>query len=53
MSVRETLRRGLAEAFVAATEREFAEQAWQRDTPDYAEGILAMKERRTPRFTGS
>jgi enoyl-CoA hydratase/carnithine racemase len=52
MGVRETMRRGLAEAYEAATEREFSEQAWQRQTEDYQEGIAAMKDRRKPRFTG-
>ena len=52
VSVRETMRRGLAEAYEAATEREFSEQAWQRQTEDYVEGIAAMKDRRKPKFTG-
>ncbi len=52
MSVRETLRRDLAAAFVAATERESTEQAVHRATADYTEGVAAMKERRPPRFEG-
>ena len=53
MSIRQTLRRDLPNLFSAATEREFTEQASHRLTADYAEGVLAMKERRTPRFTGA
>ncbi|WP_158742637.1 enoyl-CoA hydratase/isomerase family protein [Acidisphaera sp. L21] len=53
MGVRQTLRRGLADAYEAATEREFTEQAWQRQTADYVEGVAAMKDRRTPNFTGA
>lgn len=53
MSVRETLRRDLPLAFEAATEREFSEQEWQRRSADYNEGVLAMKERRPPAFTGT
>ena len=52
MSVRETLRRGLADTYEAATEREASEQAWQRQTADYTEGVLATRERRLPRFAG-
>lgn len=50
--VRDTLRRGLADAYVAATEREFEQQSWQRTTGDFAEGVKAMAERREPRFSG-
>jgi len=53
MSIRQTLRRDLPNLFAAATEREFTEQASHRLSADYAEGVLAMKERRTPRFTGA
>ena len=48
MSTRETLRRGLAEAVEAATERELVEQEWQRRTLDFQEGVKAMAERRLP-----
>lgn len=50
--VRDTLRRGLADAYVVATEREFEQQSWQRGTDDFAEGVKAMAERREPRFNG-
>ncbi len=50
VATRETLRRGLAEAFQAATEREFEEQDWLRKTEDYKEGVKAMAERRLPNF---
>ena len=52
MSTRETLRRGLAEAVEAATERELVEQEWQRRTADFKEGVAAMAERRPPNFSG-
>ena len=52
MSTRETLRRGLAEAVEAATERELVEQEWQRRTADFKEGVKAMAERRLPNFSG-
>src|SRR5947207_2848167 len=52
MSTRETLRRGLAEAVEAATERELVEQEWQRRTADFKEGVKAMAERRLPNFVG-
>ena len=44
------LRRGLADAVAAATEREYEEQNWLRDTADFKEGTKAMGERRPPNF---
>jgi enoyl-CoA hydratase/carnithine racemase len=52
VSVRETVRQGLAERVRAATDRELAEQEWLIQTQDSAEGIRAMAERRTPEFVG-
>ena len=51
-STRETLRRGLADAVEAATEREVVEQDWLRRTADFREGIKASAERRLPDFRG-
>ncbi|MBV8870279.1 MAG: enoyl-CoA hydratase/isomerase family protein, partial [Acetobacteraceae bacterium] len=53
VSARETLRRGLADAVQAATEREYQEQAWLRRTEDYREGVRAMSDRRLPNFKGA
>lgn len=50
--VRASMRRGIAEAFEAATEREFMQQSWQRQMEDFAEGRAAMAERREPNFKG-
>jgi enoyl-CoA hydratase/carnithine racemase len=50
VSTRETLRRGLADAVAAATEREYEEQDWLRRTEDFREGVKAMAERRLPDF---
>jgi enoyl-CoA hydratase/carnithine racemase len=50
-SIRDTLRRGLLDAFERATERELLEQNWQLKTEDFAEGVRAMNERRTPDFS--
>jgi len=52
MSTRETVRRGLADAVDAATERELVEQDWLRHTEDFREGIKAMADRRLPDFRG-
>lgn len=53
ISMRRTLRRGLADEVEIATERELAEQTWQRETQDFDEGVRAMNERRPPAFVGS
>ncbi len=52
IATRETLRRGLAEAVQAATEREYQEQTWLRQTDDFREGTRAMAERRPADFKG-
>jgi len=52
MSTRETLRRSLADAVEAATERELVEQEWLRRTADFREGVAAMADRRLPDFIG-
>jgi enoyl-CoA hydratase/carnithine racemase len=52
VATRETLRRGLAEAVARATEREYEEQDWLRNTADFKEGTKAMTERRLPDFQG-
>ncbi len=52
MSVRATLREGLAEAVAEATEHELKEQQWLRATDDAQEGIRSVAERRAGNFTG-
>ncbi len=52
MSVRATLRAGLADAVREATSHELAEQQWLRATDDAYEGIKAVAERRPGHFTG-
>ena len=51
-ATRATMRDGLADRVAAATDRELAEQTRLRATADFAEGVKAMAERRTPRFAG-
>jgi enoyl-CoA hydratase/carnithine racemase len=51
-SIRATLRAGLLERLEAALEREASEQDRLRRTEDFAAGISASLERRTPRFEG-
>ena len=49
-SIRATLRAGLADEIVEATDHEMAEQTRLRATADFAEGTRAMAERREPNF---
>jgi enoyl-CoA hydratase/carnithine racemase len=51
-SVRATLRQGLADAVIAATEHELKEQQWLRATEDAQEGIRSVAERRAGNFKG-
>ena len=53
VSVRATMRAGLAETVAEATEHELAEQEWLRATQDAAEGIRAVAERRPGNFVGA
>jgi len=52
-SIRATLRGGLAERIRVATQREKQEQDRLQKTNDFREGVRAMAERRTPKFTGT
>lgn len=49
-STRTTLRQNIAEEVRKAIARESAEQSWQMKAEDFREGVLAMSERREPRF---
>lgn len=51
LSIRETIRRGLADAIESATERELFEQEWLRRTHDFKEGVAAYGARRPANFT--
>jgi len=52
MSVRATVRQGLYDAVVTATEHELSEQKWLRATKDAEEGIRSVAERRAGNFQG-
>jgi 2-(1,2-epoxy-1,2-dihydrophenyl)acetyl-CoA isomerase len=51
-SIRATMRGGLADRIREATDHEVAEQEQLQRTADFAEGVRASAERRTPRFGG-
>ena len=53
LSVRATMRAGLAQGVAEATEHELAEQQWLRATADAYEGIRAVSERRPGNFKGA
>jgi enoyl-CoA hydratase/carnithine racemase len=52
-STRATLRLGLYEAVDERLRHELAEQARLQATDDHREGVAAMRDRRTPNFTGT
>jgi enoyl-CoA hydratase/carnithine racemase len=52
LSTRATMRAGLAERVMAATNHELAEQTRLRSTEDFKEGIKATEERRIANFRG-
>jgi len=51
-SIKETLRMGLHDTLLKQTDRENHEQAWQKNTDDFKEGIRSVAERRSGNFTG-
>lgn len=53
VSVRSTIRRGLADDVERMTKHELAEQQWLRRTDDAEEGIRSVAERREGKFSGS
>ena len=50
LSIRETMRRGLADEIERATERELFEQEWLRRSEDFKEGIASYGARRPGNF---
>ena len=52
VSVRATMREGIAEAVKSQTDHEFVEQCRLQQTEDYKEGIRAVSERRPGNFKG-
>jgi len=52
LSTRATMRNGLADRVMAATNHELAEQTRLRATEDFKEGVKATEERRAANFKG-
>jgi enoyl-CoA hydratase/carnithine racemase len=52
LSTRATMRTGLADRVLAATNHELAEQTRLRATEDFKEGVKATEERRVANFKG-
>jgi enoyl-CoA hydratase/carnithine racemase len=52
IATRSTLRGGLADRVLKATEHELVEQTRLRKTDDFKEGVKAVAERRVPNFSG-
>ena len=52
MSVRATMREGMAEAVKRQTDHEFKEQHRLQQTEDHKEGVRAVAERRPGNFKG-
>jgi enoyl-CoA hydratase/carnithine racemase len=52
VSTRATMRAGLADRVMAATNHELKEQSWLRATEDFKEGVKATEQRRVANFRG-
>ena len=53
LSIRKTMREGLAQKVREQTDKEWEEQRWLQSTNDHQEGLKAVAERRIGNFTGT